>query len=254
MTCSRRRVTTIRNRPRTASVRPWLAAIALLAAVALPRDAAAPGHQQRALIELIALGDPKSAAADFATAVEKGFSHRYSNMILNVGIAEAERQFHLERTPTDNRPMLAADVPFYPAIDYLVIWRHIARLRAGQPDPDYFGDLLRMGLASTTGKDLTGIPVRTPIGRRVLWPTQLVALFAGQTTPDVVLAVAAATPGDFARRLRVCEANLYVGEFRLTKNDAPAARTSLQAAVDGCPSGVPEAAFARTELQRAIAR
>jgi tetratricopeptide (TPR) repeat protein len=211
----------------------------------------APGYQQRALIELTALGDAKSAAEDFAAAVEKGFSHRYNSMILNLGIAEAERQFHLEQTPTDNRPMLAADVPFYPAIDFLLIWRRIARLRAGLPDPDYAADLLRLGLFSPDGKDLTGIPVRTNINRRVIWPYQLVALFADQTTPAFVRAAAAATPGDFARRQRVCEANFYIAEYRLTHNDAAQARAQLQAAVDSCTPGASEAAFARAELQHA---
>jgi hypothetical protein len=171
-------------------------------------------------------------------------------MILNAGIAEIDRQFHQPNTRTDNRQMLAADVPFHPAIDYLLIWHHIARLRAGLSDSDYAADQRRIGLASPDGKDLTAIPVRTGITRRVLWPAQLVALFADQTTPAVVLGAAGATPGDFARRLRGCEANFYTAEYRLTKNDTAAARPLLQAAVDGCPTGIPEAAFARAELQR----
>ncbi|HLH91500.1 MAG TPA: tetratricopeptide repeat protein [Xanthobacteraceae bacterium] len=211
----------------------------------------APGYQQRALIELIALADAKSAAEDFATAVSKGYSHRYSMEYASIGAAYIEQKYGAQAAPIDDRPMLAADVPFYPAIEYLLIWRHIARVRAGQADPDYHDDLRRLGLASLTDKNPAGIPVRTPRGRRVIWPTQLVALFGNLTTPDVVLAAAAATSGDFARRLHICEANLYIGEFRLTKNDAAAARTFLQAAVDGCPPGVPEAAFARAELRRA---
>jgi tetratricopeptide (TPR) repeat protein len=211
----------------------------------------APGYQQRALIELIALDDANSAAEDFATAVSKGFVHRDSLNYANIGIAVLEQKYGVAPAPADYRAMLAADVPFYPAIDYLLIWRHIARLRAAQPDLDYLDDLRHLGIVSFTGKDLAGIPVRTPVRRRVIWPNQVVALFANMTTPDVVLAAAAATPGDFLRRMRICEANFYVGEFRLTKNDAAAARTFLQAAVDGCPSGVPEAAFARAELRRA---
>jgi tetratricopeptide (TPR) repeat protein len=210
----------------------------------------APGYQQRALIELIVLGDAKSAAEDFATAISKGYAHRRSNDYLNAGIAVVEQQYGLQHTSTDTRPMLAADVPFYPAIDYLLIWRHIARLRAGQPDPDYLDDVRRIGLDASAGKDLSGIPVRPAIRRRVLWPTQIVALFAGQTTPAVVVAAAGATPGDFARRQRVCEANFYVAEYWLTNNDAAQAQALLQSAVDACPPGASEAAFARAELRR----
>ena len=214
-----------------------------------PADA--PGYQQRGLLALFIAGDAKAAADDLAAAMEKGFAHRYSSASLDAGIAVIEHKYDLAHPPIDTRPMLAADVPFYPAIEYLLIWRHIARLRTGAADADFASDLIRIGLASTAGKDLAGSPVRTDVRHRVLWPYQLVALFAGQTTPAVVVAAAAATPGDFARRQRVCEANLYVAEYQLTKNDGAEALPLLQAAVDGCPSGVPEAAFARAELQRA---
>jgi len=227
------------------------AARAAVDAVVKRLPAYAPGYQQRGLLALLVAGDAKGAADDFATAVQKGFDHRYGVELVEIGIAELEKEHHLASTPTDNRPMLAADVPFYPAIDYLLIWRHIARLRAGALDPDFASDLRRVGLASAQGKDLAGVPVRTDYRRRAPWPYHLVALFADQTTPAIVLAAAAATPGDFARRLRVCEANFYVAEFRLMKNDAAAARPLLQGAIDGCPAGAPEAGFARAELQRA---
>jgi hypothetical protein len=197
--------------------------------------------------------DAKRAADDFAMAMRKGFAHRRNMEILNAGIAVIVQQDGSQPSTADDRPMLATDVPFYPAIDYLLIWRHVARLGAGQADPDFAADLRWAGIGpqGAASKDLTGIPVRTDVRRRVVWPYQLVALFADQTTPAVVLAAAAATPGDFARRLRVCEANLYIAEYQLIKNDAAAARPLLQAAVDGCPAGVPEGALARAELQRA---
>ncbi len=224
---------------------------AAFAAVIARLPALAPAYQQRGLLELFVLGDAKSAAEDLAAAVSKGFSYRNGLEILDIGIAVVEQRYDPAHPPAESQPMLAADVPFHPAIDYLLIWRHIARLRAGQPDLDYDTDLRRVGFAAAADKDLAGIPVRTDVRRRVRWPYHLLALFDNQTTPAVVLAVAAATPGDFARRLRVCAANFYVAEFRLTRNDAAAARTYLQAAVDGCPAGAPAAAFARAELQRA---
>jgi tetratricopeptide (TPR) repeat protein len=209
----------------------------------------APAYQQRALLALFAAGDAKAAAQDFATAVEDGFKHRLAMQIFDEGVAVVEGRSGQLQTPAEP-PAVAADVPFHPAIDYLLIWRHIARQRAGAPDPDFARDLDRAGRGSWRGKDLAGIPARTDIRRRVDWPYHLVALFAEQATPAAVLAVAAATPGDFARRLRVCEANFYVAEYRLAKSDAAMARKLLQAALDGCPPGAPEVTFARAEMQR----
>jgi tetratricopeptide (TPR) repeat protein len=222
------------------------AARAAFDAIIKRAPAYAPAYEQRGLLALLVLGDAKGAAEDFAAAVNKGREHRYGSEILDAGIATINHQ----PIPTASQPMLAIDVPFYPAIDYLLIWRHVARLRAGMPDPDFATDLRRVGLGATAGKDFAGIPVRTDIRRRATWPYHLVALFTEQTTPAIVLAAAAATPGELARRLRVCEAEFFVAQYRLVRNDDAEARKLLQAALDDCPAGAPEAAFARAELQR----
>jgi len=75
-------------------------------------------------------------------------------------------------------------------------------------------------------------------------------MFVGKATPDDIRRAAENTPGTYERRLRVCEADFYTAEFGLAKGARDDARRLLQSAVAGCPTGAPEATFAKAELQR----
>jgi tetratricopeptide (TPR) repeat protein len=206
--------------------------------------------QQRGLLALFVRGDAAAAAGDLDAAVREGVNHRDYNRLLNYGIRAVEQQYHLTPTPTDDRAMLDVDVPFYPTIYWLVIWRHIARIHAAPANAPVRADAPELGSDGWENADVAGVPVRTPLRRRATWPLPVWLMFVGKTTPDVVRSVAEATPGVYERRLRLCEVDFYAAEFDLAKGTRDDARRLLQAAIDGCPTGAAEATFAKAELRR----
>jgi tetratricopeptide (TPR) repeat protein len=81
------------------------------------------------------------------------------------------------------------------------------------------------------------------------WPTPIVKLIAGDAQPQAVFA--AAEQGDpYARAGQACEANFYVGEWKLAQNDAAGAKDLLTQAMKSCPTGSVELNTAKVELGR----
>jgi tetratricopeptide (TPR) repeat protein len=212
----------------------------------------AAAYLQRGVLELFWLGDIATAADDLNTAIRKGIEYRNSRRMLVAGIRYAELHFDLPLTPADEPPEIAPDVPFVPSIYYLMIWRHIARVRGGQDDaaeladtrsrlnyPDFWRDARR----------ILAPPERTD-WRRVTWPDHIVALIAGEATPEIVRQAAEAAPGAYERRQRICEADFYLAEYHLLKGATDDGRKLLQEAAAGCPEWMPEAGFAKLELKR----
>jgi hypothetical protein len=142
-------------------------------------------------------------------------------------------------------------VPFVPSIYYSVVWRHIARVRAGQDDAAEFADA-----RSRLERDVWGgLDILRPLRRddwrqRIAWPGQIAALFTGDATPEIVRRAAEAAPGAYERGQRLCEADFYVAEYQLLKGATEEGRTLLQSAVAGCPAWTATAGFAKSELAR----
>src|SRR5262249_23517222 len=107
---------------------------------------------------------------------------------------------------------------------YAMLWGHLAAARAGVANHD--GRLKQP--ASLGSAD---------------WPVPGFALFVGSRTGETALATAR-TP---AQR---CEAQFYVGEWKLLRGDKAKAATAWQAAVDSCPRTFIERKGARAELKR----
>jgi tetratricopeptide (TPR) repeat protein len=210
----------------------------------------ATAHQQRGLLALFVLGDAAAAAEDLDAAVREGVRHEEARRIMNYGFRAIEQQYHITPTPTDDRPFVDQDVPYYPAIYWLVLWRQVARAHAATADAPAKTDAPEFGLANWDNVDIAGVPVRTPSRRRVSWPVPVWLMFVGKATPDAVHRAAENTPGAHERRLRVCEADFYTAEYDLAKGARDDARRLLQSAVEGCPAGAPEATFAKAALQR----
>jgi tetratricopeptide (TPR) repeat protein len=210
----------------------------------------ATAHQQRGLLALFVLGDAAAAAEDLDAAVREGIRHRDANRLMDYGIRSIEQKYHLTPTRTDDGPTLDTDVPFYPTIYWLVIWRQIARTHATPPDAPVKADAPELGINRWENMDIAGVPVRTPLRRRLSWPLPIWLMFIGKATPDEVRRAAENVPGAYERRLRVCEADFYTAEYDLAKGARDEARRLLQSAVDGCPAAAPEATFAKAELKR----
>jgi tetratricopeptide (TPR) repeat protein len=210
----------------------------------------ATAHQQRGLLELFVLGDAAAAAEDLDAAVREGVRHQEARRIMNYGFRAIEQQYHITPTPTDDRPFVDQDVPYYPAIYWFVLWRQIARVHAATADAPAKTDASELGLVNWDNVDITGVPVRTPLRRRVSWPLPVWLMFVGKATPDDVRRAAENAPGTYERRVRVCEADFYSAEFGLAKGARDDARRLLQSAIAGCPTGTPEATFAKAALQR----
>lgn len=107
---------------------------------------------------------------------------------------------------------------------YALIWRHLAAARAGKANGD---DRLE----------------RSPAARHSGWPGPVIELLLGSRLADATLE-AAATPE------QQCEAQFYVGEWKLLRGDTPGASAAWQIAVGRCPRSFTEYKGARAELKR----
>jgi lipoprotein NlpI len=116
-----------------------------------------------------------------------------------------------------------------PGDPYRVLWRHLARMRAGLADEGF----AREAAAAGAGP----------------WPGPLLALFAGSLAPERIMAMEAeVAPAE--RTERRCEIVFYVGEYALAKNDRAAAAPLMREAAASCPVGFLERAGALGELKR----
>ena len=113
---------------------------------------------------------------------------------------------------------------------YTALWLYLTRKRAGiEAD-----ELLEQGTADIRGGG---------------WPWPVVVLFLGRTDIDSVMA--AATDRDAVRqRDQRCEANFYVAQWHLLRNDRARALPLLKEALSDCPREFMEHEGAVAELRR----
>ena len=103
-----------------------------------------------------------------------------------------------------------------------------------------FAYLARVKVGGNARQELEGRAAKLTTGR---WPAAVVELYLGRLTVDAVLA-AAATSDEFA------EAQFYVGEWHLVRNDTTSARLALEMARRSCPPVFIEHTAATVELKR----
>jgi tetratricopeptide (TPR) repeat protein len=149
---------------------------------------------------------------------------------------------------------------FFPDGIHLLIWNHVARLRAGQDGGKEFADHLDKVLAPIRAKLEQSIPQGTKFegdldaetARRAFapWPGAMLALFAGKATPDALRAMADGEADPALRRQKSCETDFYLAEYALTKGEREDASRLLHAAAEECPEPAEEARLAKWELKR----
>jgi len=106
---------------------------------------------------------------------------------------------------------------------YAMLWRYLAAARAGMANRD--GRLKR---SASGGAD---------------WPAPVIELLLGSRTAEATVA-AASTPA------QQCEAQFYVGEWKLLRGDKVGAAAAWQVAAESCPRSFTEYKGARAELKR----
>jgi lipoprotein NlpI len=111
-----------------------------------------------------------------------------------------------------------------PKSAYGVLWHYLARTRPG----------------AQTGT--VELETNAKILKQSDWPYPIIELYLGRRPPEATLA-AATKPN--AR----CEAQFYVGEWRLLRRDRPGAKMALKVAVDTCAKTLMEYRWARADLQ-----
>jgi tetratricopeptide (TPR) repeat protein len=207
-----------------------------------------PGPQfHRGRLSLFLYNRPGEAADDLAQASD------YALERFKMSIEGA-----LPATYSVNRILLP--FTFVPDGMHLLVWNHIARLRAGQDDSKEFADHLDRMLTPIRAKLEQSIPagkkfegdLGVEAEKRAFgpWPGAILALFAGKTTPDAVRAAADGEADSQLKTRRGCEADFYLAEYLLTKGEQDNAIALLQSAADHCTDAVEEARLAKWELKR----
>ena len=205
----------------------------------------------RGFVLLFADNEPGRATDDLAKAAKGGLGYYGFRRLL-------------AHAAPDGGEWFAPGVPFRPYVYNAIIWQHLARERAGQDDREELQETLKTLGAETW----TGAPIRLGTGpdgmmriahklseeaqdaSRAAWPGRVIDLFLGTWTPEALRAASAEATDKIASRRLQCDADFYLGLFRL--KTAPAeARTLLQAAADNCPPDALEGVAAKFELRRA---
>lgn len=170
-----------------------------------------------------AKGDYDAAIRDFDAAIRlnPNYALAYSNRgelnFLTGRFAEAATDF-------------ANSLRIDPKQPNDVLWLHMSRARAGQPDADEFA-------RNTTTID------------RNTWPGPVVRFFLREIPSDLLLA-AAESPDTVKRRTQRCQALFFVGEQEIVNQNLPRARELLREALDTCPLSSRENLAAKAELSR----
>jgi tetratricopeptide (TPR) repeat protein len=172
-----------------------------------------------------AIGETGKATADFDIAIR--LDPGFADPVISRGRIAL---FH------DGRPAAAAEdlasgVHLAPKYANAALWLHIARSRSGTPD--------REELAANVEKVGPGT-----------WPRPLLDLFLGTATPDSVRRAASDAKDSGTQQEQNCEADFYIGMFKLEKTARDEAREFLTAAADKCPADMLEKAAAMAELAR----
>jgi tetratricopeptide (TPR) repeat protein len=195
-------------------------------------------------------GDTERAISEFTTALmldandATAYRNRGDAYVDKGDFALAREDYDeaIRRAPGDADAHRSRGYLHFYAGDFAAASDDLARVLAAEPDDTYamiWGYLAaaRAGAADAGRRLRPGAPAGSE------WPGPVIALLLGTRTAEAALA-AASTPA------QTCEAQFYVGEWKLLHADKTAAAAALQAAADSCPRSFIERKGARAELKR----
>lgn len=196
-------------------------------------------------------GDTDRAISEFTTALmlDGGDAAAYRNR----GDAYADKgDFALAREDYDEAIRRAPnDADTYRSRGYLHFYAgefsaaedDLARVLAAEPD-DVYALIWSHLAAARAGKANDGDPLkRSAAARHADWPGPVIELLLGSRLAEATLE-AAGTPE------QQCEAQFYVGEWKLLRGDTAGASAAWQVAAQRCPRSFTEYKGARAELKR----
>jgi tetratricopeptide (TPR) repeat protein len=209
-------------------------------------DLPAP-HFYRGQIALFVYDRPADAAAEFATAANQALS-AYS---IGYGLDFSD----LPKASGPDNHSIPLAFKFIPDGLYLLVWNHIARVRAGQDDTKELADRMEelrqpVWRELFNEKPMDNVTAESQRKSLAPWPGVIFALILGKTTPEAVRAAAEREADPGLRQKKLCDADFYLAEYQLEKGAPDEARKLLQAAADGCPASARESWFAKSELKR----
>jgi tetratricopeptide (TPR) repeat protein len=198
-----------------------------------------------------AKGETDRAIADYTTALlldasdvaaYRARGDAYADKA-DLALAQQDYDEALRRAPGDTDTYRSRGYLHFYAGDFPAAAADLARVVTAEPDDLYAPLWAYLAAvrsdAATARRDLAGAVARAGEA----WPRPVADLFVGARTAEATLSAA----GDSAQR---CEAQFYVGEWKLLQGDRAGAAAALQAAIDGCPASFIEYKGARAELKR----
>ena len=166
-------------------------------------------YQTRGALRIWA-GDPDGALTDYNQVIRlapatPGLVDQRARLLFGMGrFHEAAEQF-------------VASSKEFPTNPYPVLWLHLARVRAHEPDDAEFqAGMKRVGLSG--------------------WPAPIFDMFLGKTTPDQMREAYSDSPRGPADGN--CEAVFFAGEYYLTKNETDRARDLFAEGTGACEYNV----------------
>jgi lipoprotein NlpI len=214
------------------------------ALIALQPDHSLPASRfHRGQLALFVFDRPTEAAEDLAKASDSALSGHGTTIEIGP---------YMPAAPDTGRNWIELPFRFEQDGFYLLLWNHIARVRAGQNDAQELADHMDKLQAPFWRQLFPMENVNAEAERKALapWPGAIFALYLGKSTPEAVRAAAEQESDPALRAKRMCDADFYIGEYQLEKGAGDEARRLFRSAADNCPASAREAAFARFELKR----
>ena len=195
-------------------------------------------------------GDTERAISEFTAALmlDPGDAAAYRNRgdaYVDKGdltLAREDYDEAIRRAPVDTDAYRSRGYLHFYAGDFAAAADDLARVVAAEP-VDTYAMIWSYLAAARAGAAGAGGRLRPSAASGSEWPAPMIELLLGSRTAEAALA-AASTPA------QKCEAQFYVGEWKLLHADKAGAVAALQAAADSCPRTFIERKGARAELKR----
>ncbi|MGP0059756.1 MAG: tetratricopeptide repeat protein [Beijerinckiaceae bacterium] len=194
------------------------------------------GLYQRGLIKLFYLSSPEEAARDFSQSLDLGEKYRKFAIIFETGVGAATGE------PAKKPSLFAPAIDFIPTAYEVVLYLHLARIRAGHDDTEELAKNF-----DSIAFELRDVGSLSP-SKHVWWPGPIIQYFMNKIGIDDLMTRAKAS--QFEASSRICAVNFFLGFSSRQSGKMDQSREYFSAARDQCPADAAEKAFAQIELDR----